>query len=80
MAGTLGKQVRDRVTGFSGIVTQRNEHLYGSTQVLVCGRDQAYRRDEWLEEERVEVIGSHALSVVTLGSPPPTPGERNLVP
>jgi len=32
---TLGQRVRDRVTGFEGIVTTRVEHLNGCVQYLV---------------------------------------------
>jgi hypothetical protein len=32
---SLGRKVRDKVTGFTGIATRRIESLYGSTQVLV---------------------------------------------
>ncbi len=62
---TLGKKVRCRVTGFEGRVTRRTEVLYGSAQVLVSGHDNGFRRDEWLEEGQIEVIGEQSLSVVS---------------
>jgi hypothetical protein len=65
MSLKLGTQVKCRVTGFTGTVTRRTESLYGSTQVLVCGFDSGFRRDEWLEEQQCEATAERSLAAVT---------------
>lgn len=70
----LGKRVRDRYTNFEGIVTGRTEMLGGSTQVLVEGHDAGFRRDEWLEEGRLEEVqGSKTATVLQIVPGAPTP-------
>jgi len=49
----LGKEVRDRVTGFSGIATARAELLLGTPRVLIEQRSDGDQR--WFDEPRVEI-------------------------
>lgn len=51
---SLGTKVKDRETGYEGIVTARAEYLYGKPQVLVENIDNTGRPTEfWYVEERV---------------------------
>jgi hypothetical protein len=55
----LGSRVRDKITGFTGVVTGRVEYLTGCNQVLVapkCKDDGALVSSEWLDEQRVDVL------------------------
>jgi hypothetical protein len=78
----LGDKVRDRINGFTGIVTGRAEYLYGCVQVLVAPQKttkEGKRPDsEWLDEDRVEVLkagvhGKPASAATRAGGPQSTP-------
>lgn len=59
MHDMLGRKVRDRITGFTGIVTGRVEYLTGCNQVLVSPAtkdDGSLVVPEWLDEQRVETM------------------------
>ena len=52
----LGKRARDKVTGFEGLVTSRQEYLNGSPRVLITS-DHLLNggvNSVWFEEGRVE--------------------------
>lgn len=53
----LGTHVKDKITGFSGVVTGYVEYLTGCNQALVvpgCGPDGALRSAEWFDIQRLE--------------------------
>lgn len=55
----LGSTVKDRITGFSGVVTGRVEYLTGCTQCLVApvvSKDGAHRDSQWFDEQRLAVV------------------------
>lgn len=53
----LGAKVKDRETGYEGVVTGRGEYLYHKPQVLVENMDSTGRPTEyWYPEERVYEI------------------------
>jgi hypothetical protein len=57
----LGSTVRDRVSGFEGVVLARLTGLYEAPQVRVhpactTSSDGALPASVWLEEQRVEVV------------------------
>ena len=56
----LGDHVKDRLTGFEGIVTARTEWLYGCIRVAVLNqelnKDGKVREAEWFDEAQVERI------------------------
>ena len=60
----LGAKVRCTITGFEGIATKRMDVLHGSSQIYVEGRDQGYRRDEWIEEDRLRSIDEKSATIV----------------
>jgi hypothetical protein len=54
----LGVTVRDKITGFSGVVTGRAEYISGCTQCLVCPRvkdDGGMQDAHWFDEQRLLV-------------------------
>jgi len=59
----LGAKVRDRISGFEGIVTGRAEYLWGCVQILVNPgqvKDSQPVTSTWLDEDRCEVIAEQA--------------------
>ena len=56
----LGKKVKDKVTGFTGIATSRIEYLNGCVQYCVkpkVDKDGKSRDGEWFDDAQLEVIG-----------------------
>jgi hypothetical protein len=77
----LGDQVRDKVTGFKGIVTGKAQYLTGCKQVMVTpkvGDDGKYVDACWLDVDRVEILGKEAIKidVVDNGGPQQSPSRR----
>ena len=63
---TLGQKVRDKITGFSGIVTGRVEYLTGCNQLLVAPPikdDGAWRDSQWFDEQRVDVLDATPIAL-----------------
>ncbi len=57
----IGSEVKDRITGFSGVVTGRAEYITGCTQCLVVPRlsaDGNYREGQWFDEQRLDPISA----------------------
>jgi hypothetical protein len=55
----LGDRVKDRVTGFTGIVIARSEYLHGCRRVGVQSEkleDGKPKDPQWFDEPQVEVI------------------------
>jgi hypothetical protein len=55
-----GVEVRDKVTGFSGVVTGRADYITGCNQYLVQppAKDGAFVEPRWYDEHRLAVIGT----------------------
>jgi len=73
-----GDIVRDRITGFEGVVHCRAEWLFGCVRISVQStemKDGAPRPMETFDEPSLEYVGPSNVS----GSdePPPTGGPRN---
>jgi hypothetical protein len=54
----LGSKVRDRITGFEGVVTGRAQYLHGVDNALVealTGND-GEQHSEWIAETRLELV------------------------
>lgn len=61
---TLGKEGKDKITGFQGIITAKVEYLYGCNQYGLTpkvGEDGATKGTEFFDEGRIEVIGTGIL-------------------
>ncbi len=54
----LGSKVKDKITGFTGIVSGRAEYLYGTPHVWVEAPTTTDGKtpDQWIDESRVEVV------------------------
>lgn len=75
----LGKKVRDKVTGFEGVVTGRVEYLTGCAQVLVQPRvkgDGEFIESRWLDEPRAEVVDEQPV----MANPTPDNGPDKPAP
>lgn len=59
----LGKEAKDKITGFKGILIGRAEHLFGCHTYGIAPQnydaDKNKRGDtEWFDEGRIEIIGA----------------------
>lgn len=75
----LGMQVRDRVTGFSGIVTSICFDLYGCVQVVVvpdAGAKNELADGRWFDEKRLEVTGDKPVMEVPTFEVIPGPAAK----
>lgn len=64
--GFLGHKVRDRVTGFEGIVTSVGFDLYGCVQMVVQpdlkdGKGTKLEDAHWFDEKRLEKLSSQPV-------------------
>jgi hypothetical protein len=60
----LGKEGKDKITGFQGIITAKVEYLYGCTQYGLTprvGEDGATKESQFFDEGRIEVVGNGIL-------------------
>ncbi|OGV56923.1 MAG: hypothetical protein A2X49_02140 [Lentisphaerae bacterium GWF2_52_8] len=58
---TLGMKVKDKITGFTGIVIGKCDYLFGCSQYGLCpvvGKDGKIGDTHWFDEGRIEVIGN----------------------
>jgi hypothetical protein len=68
----LGQKVRDRITGFTGVVTGRVEYITGCNQLLIApavGADGSHKESVWIDEQRVFVVDPWPI-VLDNGSTP----------
>lgn len=68
----LGTRVRDRITGFSGVVTGYVQYISGCNQVLVnpgVDKDGKLMDGNWFDVQRVERI-DNSLIVLENGETP----------
>jgi len=55
----FGDKVRDKLTGFEGIVTARIQYIYGCIQYEVkptIDEDGNQRKHDWIDENQLEII------------------------
>lgn len=83
----IGKQVRDRITGYGGVAVGRTEWLTGCATVAIQGRlDDKGQPPElfWFDEVRVDVLASpeplhvDATPEQEKGGPQPSPRNPSL--
>ena len=56
----MGKKVKDKVTGLTGIITARSENLYGCNRYLIqppAGKDSKVPDAWWVDEDQMTVVG-----------------------
>jgi hypothetical protein len=60
MENVLGLKVRDRITGFEGMVTGRVQYITGCNQLLVQPpvkkKGGTFEEARWFDEDRMEAI------------------------
>lgn len=60
MDSRLGKQGRDKITGFEGIITSRVEYLTGCNQLGITpkvDKEGKVLPTDYFDEHRIEVVG-----------------------
>jgi hypothetical protein len=60
----LGDRVRDRISGFEGIVTGKHEYLYGCRRVTVSPTELKEGKrieSDWLDEDQVDLVESAVI-------------------
>ena len=61
----LGRKVKDKITGFTGIVVARVEYLSGCTQLCVKPRvkpdDNIIPDGHYIDESRLDIIGDEVI-------------------
>lgn len=70
----LGSTVKDRITGFAGVVTGKCQYLTGCSQALVAPRlshEGSFQEPHWFDEQRLEVDTSADIVALDNG---PSPG------
>lgn len=60
----LGKEAKDVITGFNGIITAKVNYLYGCTQYGIVPKvsKTGKREIEYFDEGRIRIIGKGILS------------------
>lgn len=79
MSIMLGVRARDRVTGFTGVVTGHANYLSGCAQALLApgvGADGTFRDGQWFDQQRLEALPGDVL-VLDNGD---TPGADKAAP
>jgi hypothetical protein len=68
----LGKKAKDKVTGFTGIITGKCFYLYGCAQYCLVPEadinDMKLREGAWLDDGRIEIIGKGITKKEVKGS------------
>jgi hypothetical protein len=78
----LGQEVKDKVTGFTGIAVFRAEHLFGCIRIGVkpqeFGKDGRLQEQEFFDEGALEVVSDGVMPKISEGEPekkfPDAPG------
>lgn len=76
----LGSKVKDKITGFEGVVTGRTEWLTGCVRLAVqpssLTKEGASKAEEWLDESRLDLVAkptAKVRSVRDVGGPTASP-------
>jgi len=62
----LSDLVRNKITGFHGIVTGKSEYINGCTQFLLSptvSKDGEHRRGQWFDQTELENVKENATDV-----------------
>jgi phage terminase large subunit-like protein len=62
----MGVTVRDRITGFTGVVIGRTEYISGCDQALVQPQakpDGEYVEGRWFDQQRLEVVDAAPVTL-----------------
>lgn len=71
----LGKEGKDKVTGFTGIITSRAQYLTGCDQYNLVPpvKDGKLEPAQWFDEGRIEIIGNGISAADVVGTKPGGP-------
>jgi hypothetical protein len=77
----LGKEGRDKVTGFQGIITGRSQFLTGCDQYNLVPpmKDGKLDAVQWFDEGRIEIVGP-GISAADVAGPKPGGPQRDAPP
>lgn len=67
----LGDKVKDRITGFCGVVTGRTTYISGCDQILVSPPvkdDGSYVDGHWIDYDRLQVVNVGHVPVSSVSS------------
>jgi len=70
----LGTKVKDKITGFTGIVTGYVQYLTGCNQALVqppVAKDGTYKDSWWIDEQRLELVDNTVIKLDNGRNPGP---------
>lgn len=77
----LNLHVRDKITGFSGVILGRTEYATGCIQYGICPKcliEGKYPDWQWLDESRLELMGTTKIAgLKSIGGPHPKAPEAN---
>lgn len=74
----FGHKVKDKITGFTGVVTGYCVYISGCNQLCIqppVNDKNEYPDGKWFDEQRVEILGDKALQLINVANgfdaPPP---------
>lgn len=78
---TLGDRVKDKISGFGGIVVAKSEYMNGcrrfSIQSEKLGKDGTIPKDEWFDEPQLTLVKKNVHTAIPIGVVnAPTPARR----
>lgn len=74
----LGLEGKDKVTGFTGIITGRAQYLTGCDQYTLVppAKDGKLEPGQWFDEGRIEIVGV-GISAASVAGPKPGGPQRD---
>jgi len=77
----LHQIVKDKVTGFRGVILARSQYATGCRQYGVAPQKMTKEEKppewEWFDETRLQYTGKQIASLTELGGPSPRPPSKN---
>lgn len=64
----IGQKAKDKITGFSGVITGKVEYISGCAQFLLqpkCKKDGIKPAAEWIDEMRLSVVDKKIIVLKT---------------
>jgi len=65
----IGDRVKEKITGYAGVVTAKCEYITGCKQVLVnppLKADGGYEDPRWFDEDRVDVTEAKVVTITVV--------------
>lgn len=70
----LGVKAKDKITGFTGVVTGFCSYISGCNQALLVppvGKDGRFVEAQWFDEQRLEILNAKAIVLDNSKTPGP---------